>query len=261
MYPKDARIGSISMGQLPHISWERGDVSPTSGPVGTLLPSRFSNLLAHNHRAAPPQANFGAEALLELSDSVRESLAKHGHFGPDADVMSFFMKLAVLEETNGVQTLDFETIKLARLDKLVTDLTQCGEMPFTLAPRFIHDTVTAEKLERMWRARLKSDYLMIDEIRANDLAGRWRFKEGLPSDRGTAAPELPAGSRPEPSDSAKGTARFKPGGWWLNLACAHLDGVVGSSIPVITESNTFARGHWQTFTRAFSPRPGNNYVS
>ncbi|KAH6627745.1 hypothetical protein F5144DRAFT_493953 [Chaetomium tenue] len=214
MYPEDARIRNISMSQLPHISREGGNVSPTTEPIGVMSPSYFPNRLAHHHRAVPPQANFGVEVLLELSDSVRESLAKQGHFGPNADVMSFFMELAVLEETDGVPTLDFQTIKLARLDKLVADLTQCGEMPFTLAPRFIHDTVTAEKLERMWRKRLKYDYLMIDDIRANDLAIKWRLKEGLPADRDTASGST-IGSKPEPISSPKKVTTFKPGGWKL----------------------------------------------
>lgn len=144
---------------------------------------------------------------------MRESLAKQGHFGPDADVMSFFMELALLEEANGVPTLDFETIKLARLDKLVADLIQCGEMPFSLAPRFIHDAVTAKRLERMWRARLNFDYLMIEEIRANDLAIRWRLKEALHPDRGTALAGSAEGSGPSPSYNPKGTAPFKPGGY------------------------------------------------
>ncbi|EAQ89077.1 hypothetical protein CHGG_05696 [Chaetomium globosum CBS 148.51] len=214
MYPKDARIRNISMSQLPHISQEGGNVSPTTWPTGAMSSSYFANHLAHRHRAVPPQANFGAEALLELSDSVRESLAKQGHFGPNADVMSFFMELAVLEETDGVPTLDFQTIKLARLDKLVADLTQCGEMPFTLAPRFVHDTVTAEKLERMWRERLKYDYLMVDEIRANDLTMKWRLKEGMPVDR-DAAPGSAMGNKPEPINSPRNITTFKPGGWKL----------------------------------------------
>jgi hypothetical protein len=132
--------------------------------------------------------------------------------------MSFFMELALLEETNGMPTLDFETIKLARLDKLVADLIQCGEMPFTLAPRFIHDAVTAVTLERLWRARLKFDYVMIDEIRANDLTIRWRLKESPSADRGIASGST-VGSRPGPVNSPKETAPFKPGGYDLLTSC------------------------------------------
>jgi hypothetical protein len=132
--------------------------------------------------------------------------------------MSFFMELALLEEANGIPTLDFETIKLARLDKLLADLIQCGEMPFTLAPRFIHDAVAAERLERMWRARLKFDYLMIDEIRANDLSMRWRLKESPPDDRGTASGST-VGSGPGQVNSPKETAPFKPGGYDLLTSC------------------------------------------
>lgn len=143
--------------------------------------------------------------------------------------MSFFMELAVLEETDGVPTLDFQTIKLARLDKLVADLTQCGEMPFTLAPRFVHDTVTAEKLERMWRERLKYDYLMIDEIRANDLAMKWRLKEGMPVDR-DAAPGSAMGNKPEPINSPRNITTFKPGGYGLLILCCGIHRLTTSQI-------------------------------
>ena len=199
----------------------------------------------HAHRTTPPQANLGAAALLELSDSVRESLAKHGNFGPDADRLSLFLELAVFEEAGGASTIDFETIKVARLDKLVAELTEGGERPFNLPPRFVHDFVTAEKLEGMWRARFHVDYLMIDEIRLNDLTMRWQLKGG---------PGIPSAAKAVPRVGSKGKTQFKPGEcvvftfvcntyqanstsrWWPDMVCARHDGVVG------TEEETTSRG-------------------
>ncbi|KAL2181854.1 uncharacterized protein P884DRAFT_235038 [Thermothelomyces heterothallicus CBS 202.75] len=174
MYPEDTRVGSVSEIQLPSVPPGDENVGADLGPAGASRACRATNHLTHHHRASPPQANFGPPALLELSDSARESLAKHGDFGPEADQLSFFLELALVEEVKGTPSLDFETVRIARLDKLVADLTVCGEEPFNLGPRFVHDVVAAGKLERKWRARFRVDYLMIDEIRLRELATRWR---------------------------------------------------------------------------------------
>ena len=146
---------------------------------------------------------------------MRESLARHGNFGPCPGRLSFFLELAILEETEGRPTLDFETIKTARLDKLVADLTECGEMPFHLAPRFVHDVVTAGRLEKTWRARFRFDYFMIDEIRISHLAARWRLREQPRAHKHTALPTSPlAVSEPGPtSETRPEVVRFKPGGY------------------------------------------------
>jgi hypothetical protein len=148
---------------------------------------------------------------------VRESLARHGNFGPCPGRLSFFLELAILEETEGRPTLDFETIKLARLDKLVADLTECGEMPFHLAPRFVHDVVTAKRLEKAWRTRFRLDYFMIDEIRTRHLAARWRLREQQPrAHKHTAMPSSPLAvseSNPTLPETKPEVVRFKPGGY------------------------------------------------
>jgi hypothetical protein len=150
---------------------------------------------------------------------------------------------------------------VARLDKLVADLTECGEMPFHLPPRFVHDVVTAGRLEKAWRARYRFDYFMIDEIRTGHLAARWRLREQLGAHKHTALPGPLALSKPGPTPETRPEAvRFKPGGcvalniittlptednnnrWWPNITCARLDGIVG------TERETTSRGDDHTPT-------------
>ncbi|KAK4156032.1 hypothetical protein C8A00DRAFT_31082 [Chaetomidium leptoderma] len=237
-YPKDVRIGSVSDIQLPTMSW--ADQNASTAGTSTYHPAKH---FIHYHRTTSLQANLGGAALLELSDSVRESLAKHGICGLDADRLSLFLQLAVFEEAGGAPTLDFETIKAARLDKLVADLTTCGEMASSLPSRFVHDVVSAEKLERMWRARFKVDYVMIDEIRANELATRWRLRHGphVPP-RCTMAPSTLMLSVPGPYVEPKGDISYKPGGWWLDMTCARLYGVVGA------EPETTSKGDDKTPT-------------
>lgn len=99
-----------------------------------------------------PQANVGTKRLLELSDSVRSSLVKYSTAaeGSDADQLSLFLQLALDEEVEDVPTIDFETVKAARLDKLVAILTESGELASssTLSGRLVHDFATAAQLER-----------------------------------------------------------------------------------------------------------------
>jgi hypothetical protein len=136
---------------------------------------------------------------LASSDSARESLGRHGNSGPCPGRLSFSLELAILEETEGRPTLDFETIKVTRLDKLVADPTECGEMPFHLAPRFVHDVVAAKRLEKAWRAWFRLDYFMIDEIRISHLATRWRLREQTRAHTHSALPGPLAVSEPGPA--------------------------------------------------------------
>ncbi len=171
--------------------------------------------------------------MLELSDSVRESLARHGNFGPDAAGLSFFLELALLEEAGGAPTVDFDTVKAARLDKLVADLTECGERPFTLPLRFVHDVVTAERLEEMWRARFKVDYVMIDEIRRGDLVVRWRLRGGGASRVSRDA------AKPQSMPDLEGKDKLKPGGF-VQKEIASGVGRIGLTITADGGSTCFA---------------------
>ncbi|KAL2164697.1 hypothetical protein VTH06DRAFT_3914 [Thermothelomyces fergusii] len=206
--------------------------------------SRAASHLTHHHRASPPRANFGPAALLELSDSVRESLARHGNFGPEADQLSFFLELALVEEVMGTPSLDFETVRVARLDKLVADLTVCGEGPFSLAPRFVHDVVTAGKLERKWRARFRADYLMIDEIRLKELSRRWRAPaEPLSNERSSPRPGSATATAALPPVRPNGETGFGAGSYWINLVCARLDGVFGADGETISQADENPSSH------------------
>jgi hypothetical protein len=137
----------------------------------------LSGSSVHSQKRSWKEASFDLKGLLELSDSVRASLHKEGDLGPDSDRLSTFLELALSEETHGSTSIDFQTLKLARLDKLVADLTKCSRRVVGLSPRSRRDVATAGKLERMWRNRFKDQYFMMDEIRTADLATRWQLKE------------------------------------------------------------------------------------
>ncbi|KAL2136335.1 hypothetical protein VTI74DRAFT_4369 [Chaetomium olivicolor] len=142
------RLSSISEIQFRPGIWE--DRETSAAPSRNVMLPACQRL--QNSDSSPripwPQANTGTKRLMELSDSVRASLAKHGTFGPHADQLSMFLELAMIEEAERAPTVDFETIKAARLDKLVADLTESGELASSLSGRLVHDAVTAAKLER-----------------------------------------------------------------------------------------------------------------
>ncbi|KAK4106857.1 hypothetical protein N658DRAFT_32878 [Parathielavia hyrcaniae] len=233
---------NVSWPSLPLLE-EPGRVHPHPLPFGSVSTIRhISHHFPHSRASAPPHANPGASTLLELSNSVRESLAKQDDFGPRADCMSFFLELALQEEQRGVPTLDFETVKIARLDKLVAALIECGESSDHLLPRYVHAVVAAEKLDRLWRTRFKLDYFMMGEIRARDLATRWRL-DGRPVRLRSSTSQVSLvlhelGSAVDPTAKAG----FSSGGWWLDITCAYLDGVVA------TEYETTSKGHDGVFT-------------
>jgi hypothetical protein len=213
-------LKGLGKAAMPRQMLQQGARFQVSSPLDQLRVSLLTSTVAsptashlpHSH-TTNPQANLGAATLLALSDSVRKSLARHGNFGPCPGRLSFFLELAILEETEGRQTLDFETIKVARLDKLVADLTECGEMSFHLAPRFVHDVVTAKKLEKAWRVRFRFNYFMIDEIRIGHLAARWRLREQTCAHTHYAQPSLLTVSEPGTIPEIRSeVARFKPGG-------------------------------------------------
>ncbi|KAL2136336.1 hypothetical protein VTI74DRAFT_4370 [Chaetomium olivicolor] len=73
---------------------------------------------------------------------------------------------------------------------------------------------------------------MIDELRSIELAKRWRLRDP----KSKPLPDLLTVSGSGPAVTPMNGVLFEPGGWWLSLTCAHLDGVIG------TDCETTSRG-------------------
>ncbi|KAJ4292248.1 hypothetical protein N0V88_005879 [Collariella sp. IMI 366227] len=119
------RLGSVSEAQFRPGTW--GNVESSAGASqNVMLPAcRCLQRADSTHPISWPQANVGTKRLLELSDSVRSSLVKHNTVeGSDADQLSLFLQLALAEEVEDAPTIDLDTVKAARLDKLVAILTE-----------------------------------------------------------------------------------------------------------------------------------------
>ncbi|KAI1414694.1 PUA-like domain-containing protein [Hypoxylon sp. FL1857] len=83
----------------------------------------------HSLASYEPELNWDQDALLELSDQIRESLQRTKSVHPHGDKLSAFLEAALrdVELRPGRPTLDFETIEYARLDKLIADILTTTE--------------------------------------------------------------------------------------------------------------------------------------
>jgi hypothetical protein len=72
-------------------------------------------------------------------------------------------------ETRRLPNLDFETVKYARLDKLLADLQNPDYRPAPVPLRYRTDMTVARALERLWRVKFLESYFVIDQTRFEEL--------------------------------------------------------------------------------------------
>ncbi|KAI1484667.1 hypothetical protein F5X96DRAFT_692190 [Biscogniauxia mediterranea] len=187
------------------------------------------------------ELGWNQTTLLELSDSVRESLRHERTLGRDAERLSSFLEAVLKDEERKQPTLDFETIEYARLDKLLADMLHFAEivkvssLTADLPLRFRADVSHAKSLRRIWRRRFREKFFMIDQHRCAMLVKGGRLKDvsfnnSLTYDLGKWQTK-----RNIPISEVEGNQKFEPGHWWLNITCAERDGIVASSLEMPTK--------------------------
>lgn len=80
-----------------------------------------------------------------------------------------FLGAEVENDRQGLSTIDFETIKSARLDKLLTDITNKENRPDPAPSRFLDDEVFANKLQWLWTSRHQERFLTLEQERYRNL--------------------------------------------------------------------------------------------
>ncbi|KAK3942430.1 hypothetical protein QBC46DRAFT_352414 [Diplogelasinospora grovesii] len=172
--------------------------------------------------------------LVELSDSIRTSLAEYNDLGPDAKKLAGFLDATLTSETTGEsRRIDFQSIKVARLDKMLADIIEHGKHAPVLLQEQLEVANKAAGLQRLWRARFKAEYFQIDDIRTIEMAQFGRLKQVSFSGPTQQNPTAQTGWKVDetaicPStDLEDNDSKFRPGQWWLNIACAYRDGIVG----------------------------------
>lgn len=153
----------------------------------------------------------GENELLELSDAVRSSLEKKKIMGDREEEAMAVLGSLLKEECERCQGLDFETIKNARLDKLLADMVDPENAPAQAPPKTLANIKVAERLQRRWRGRFRQRYFDVDQMRLQALTKAGRLKDVV------FVPQAENGCRlwharvlAAPSE-VNGTFRFEPG--------------------------------------------------
>ena len=106
---------------------------------------------------------------------MRASLQGRRALGPKAEELSNFLETALKDEDSRHPSLDFATLKYARLDKLLADLLvfvkalRRSTLASELSLPFRVDVSNANNLMRAWRRRFREEYITIDLQRRTGL--------------------------------------------------------------------------------------------
>ncbi|TGJ80090.1 hypothetical protein E0Z10_g8663 [Xylaria hypoxylon] len=202
------------------------------------ITDQSSESLTSDESAEP---NWNQTKLLDLSDSIRAGLRDGDISGRDSEKLSSFLEAALKDEERKYPTLDFDMIEYARLDKLLAELIQFGEIIKTsgLTPelmlRLRVDISQAKNLRGIWRRRFMNIFMM-DQYRCAILiqGGRLKdvsFNSSLDYDLGKWQTKKVTC----PVSEVEANLEFEPGHWWLNITCAERDGIVNSSLETPTK--------------------------
>ncbi|KAF4979641.1 hypothetical protein FZEAL_4198 [Fusarium zealandicum] len=169
------------------------------------------------------------DSLLEVCDTVRASLHEGRSLGPRWEEAMGFLAAILRDETDGMPVIEFAAIENARLDKLLLDIVDPENRPSPTPTRFDVDVRLAERLQRRWRARFREDYFTIDQERYLSLSKTGRLKDVEFNLESGSGQERWKAKGCETLSELEGNLEFEPGHWWLNLACAHRDSIIGSA--------------------------------
>lgn len=81
------------------------------------------------------------------------------------------------DECDGRPSIDFDTIRKARLDKLLVDMLCRENRPTPTPIQFRADMSTAASLQRQWRTRFRAEYFEMDQKRYMTLIRSGRLKD------------------------------------------------------------------------------------
>ncbi|KAH7170397.1 PUA-like domain-containing protein [Dactylonectria macrodidyma] len=193
-----------------------------------------STVSFHNH-ALPSGDGLDEGLLLDLCDSIRSSLGDRRILGPRWEEAMGLLTAVLKDEANGTPMIEFSTVQTARLDKLLSDIVNPGNRPLPTPTRFSDDVTVAERLQRLWRTRFLESYFTIDQNRYNTLPRTGRLHDVVMTDPQENSPGRWRAKAREALSELEGNLKFEPGHWWLNLACAQRDGIVGSVLETPTK--------------------------
>ncbi|KAG5658752.1 hypothetical protein KAF25_007305 [Fusarium avenaceum] len=210
---------------------DKGDFSSPSedNGKGKATPSSPDPSISDKGRnSLPPRTGYDADKLLDLCDTIRAGLHE-GRPEPRWEEAMGFLAAVMRDEANGSRAIEFETIRNTHLDKLISDIMDPRFRHPRVPIRFSKDVQLAERLERKWIERFRGPYFNIEQNRYDDLPKTGRLKDVVLNLDSQNPEERWQAKDGETVSEMEGNLEIEPGQWWLNLACAHRDGIVGSA--------------------------------
>lgn len=149
---------------------------------------------------------FNSTDILELCDTVRVKLQEHQSLGPRADEMLHLLRAMAIDESDGIYSIDMNTISLCRLDRLLSEMVApdngCSDIEITIA----------NNLQRKWRLRFRQEYFDIDKARIAKLATRYGHLHDVQfRDTHVFAQGRWQAKRCESLSEVEGNQQFEPG--------------------------------------------------
>ncbi|OBS18543.1 hypothetical protein FPOA_10271 [Fusarium poae] len=176
----------------------------------------------------PPRTGYDADVLREMCDTVRTSLHE-GRPEPRWEEVMGFLKAVLRDENDGSRAIEFDTIRNTHLNKLISDIMDPKYRHPRVPTRFAADIQLVERLERKWIERFRGPYFHIEEHRYRELPKKGRLRDVTPNLDAENPEDRWQANNGETLSEMEGNLEIEPGHWWLNLACAHRDGIVDSN--------------------------------
>ncbi|KPM41515.1 hypothetical protein AK830_g5019 [Neonectria ditissima] len=197
--------------------------------------STLDSTQAFYDRKLPSTVDLDDHLLLDLCDSVRTSLGDRRSLDPRWEEAMEFLAAVFRDETDDSPLIEFTTIQNARLDKLLSEIINQENHPKPAPTNFRDDVLLAERLQRVWRTRYMAKYFAIDQDRYHSLPKTGRLRDVVFNSASNNSQGRWRAKTFEALSELEGNLQFEAGHWWLNLACAHRDGIVGSALETPTK--------------------------
>lgn len=169
------------------------------------------------------------DKMLGFSNSVRKCIATTGTFGHEVERLDTWLNTMLMETREGPHRLEFNLIKYAHLDKLVDNIVEFKSVPPSLPFEQLKMIEMASDLLRYWRHRFGDDYFQLDRMRQKTVMDE--LLRGLTFEGPTE--DTPSGwsmMEDKSLTEAEAEQAFREGQWWVNMAAAQRDGVVGHQL-------------------------------
>ncbi|KAK0389328.1 hypothetical protein NLU13_2903 [Sarocladium strictum] len=193
-------------------------VLTASAPAAAPVPSQTPVFVADD------EPSLNKKTLRKLCDVARRDKT----LGPHAEDIKKVLLAVVKGECTGSSPISISVVRDAHLDKLLADMMDSGNSASSLADEFRANSKIAQSLQKQWQIRFQDNYFRIDDERLRRLTqvGRLKDVEFVGPKPGTR--ELWQAKSKDITSGPEVVQTLAAGHWWLNLACAHRDGIVGS---------------------------------